>query len=92
LVSVIVNIFQLKDLIVEELSKLTLVLPPRGCLVDSEFIVGVTSQGNPFIKMDVVLSDGKGGVEHKNLNMSLQTFNKLEQSSSEIKSLCGQLT
>ena len=77
-------------MIVEELSKLTVSLPPRGCLLDSEFIVGVASKGNPFIKMDVTLSDGKGGTEHKNFNMSLYTFNKLEQSANEIKGLCTQ--
>ena len=82
-------LFQLKELIFTELSDLKISLPARGYLLDSEFIVGVASKGSPFIKMDVTLSDGKGGVENKNFNMSLQTFNRLEQSSNEIKNLCS---
>ena len=83
-------LFQLKELIIKELSTLKLTLAPRGSLLDSEFIVGVSSKGGPFVSIDMTLSDGKGGVEHKNFNMSLHTFNKLEQSSNEIKSLCSQ--
>ncbi|KAL5258946.1 hypothetical protein ACHWQZ_G009425 [Mnemiopsis leidyi] len=39
---------QLKELIIKELSTLTLSLPPRGLLLDSEFIVGVRSKGEPL--------------------------------------------
>lgn len=82
--------FQLKDLIIKELTTLNVCLPPRGCLLESEFIVGMGTKSGPFIKMDITFSDGRGGVEQKDFNMSLQTFNRLEQSSNEIKSLCGQ--
>ena len=57
--------------------------------MDSEFIVGVDSDKAPFVKMELCLSDGKGGHKNHKFNMSLQTFHSLEQSSNEIKSVCS---
>ena len=57
--------------------------------MDSEFIVGVNGEKIPFIKMEMCLSDGRGGQEVHLFDMSLQTFQNLEKSSNEIKSLCS---
>ena len=69
---------------------MTVNLQARGALVNSEFIVGMCEKGNPFVRMNIDLGDGQGGIVNKQFNMSLNTFYKLEQTSSNIRSLCSQ--